>query len=78
MDETFMQLLMTRAPLADVSRLSAETPLGAAGLGLDSITLAEIILDCGEQFGVEPPISLLAEERLTVGRVIEHLRHLLA
>lgn len=78
MDETFKHLVAARAPLADVSRLSADTPLGAAGLGLDSIALADLFLDCSEKFGVEPPISLLAEDGLTVGQVIEHLRRSLA
>jgi len=46
--------------------------LGAEGLGLDSIAIAEVLLDCEHRFGVSV-ISLLEGEPLTLARLVAHL-----
>ncbi len=46
--------------------------LGGDGLGLDSIAIAEVLLDCEQRFGV-PMTHLLDGGPLTLGRMIEHL-----
>jgi hypothetical protein len=71
--DSVRQLLRLRAAGADLADMGDHVPLGPGGLGLDSITLAELLLDCGERFGVPVPAELLAEEPLTVGRLIDHL-----
>lgn len=50
-----------------------DMPLGADGLGLDSIAIAEVVLECEVRLGV--PVSALLESRepLTVARIAEHL-----
>jgi acyl carrier protein len=52
--------------------LRADVTLGADGLGLDSIAIAEVLLDCQQRFGVNVT-SLLEGEPLTVRRLIAHL-----
>lgn len=42
-------------------------PLGAEGLGLDSIALVEVLLACEKAFGVELAAEMLAISPLTVG-----------
>jgi acyl carrier protein len=48
-------------------------PLGGDGLGLDSIALAEVLLECEEQFGISA-MSLLNGETLTMARLVAHVR----
>jgi acyl carrier protein len=52
--------------------LPGDVTLGAEGLGLDSIAIAEVLLDCEHRFGVSV-ISLLEGEPLTLTRLVAHL-----
>jgi acyl carrier protein len=52
--------------------LPGDAALGAEGLGLDSIAIAEVLLDCESRFGVSV-IALLEEEPLTLTRLVAHL-----
>jgi acyl carrier protein len=52
--------------------LSHDAPLGADGLGLDSIAIAEVLLDCQQRFGVSV-MELLEQEPLTLRRLVQHL-----
>jgi len=56
----------------------ADLPLGAGGLGLDSIAIVEVLLACEERFGVVIAAELLAGEPLTLGRLADSLRALSA
>jgi acyl carrier protein len=68
-------LLRSRAPLArGRAELPDELRLGAGGLGMDSIALVELLLDCEERFGIPRPVELLEGEPLTVGRLVAHVR----
>lgn len=51
---------------------SRDVPLGADGIGLDSIAIAEVLLDCEHRFGVSV-IALLEGEPLTLTRLVAHL-----
>lgn len=73
-DETLARLLRARCALGAVAGAPDELPLGTGGLGMDSIAIAELLIECAERFGVAVPIDLLAGEPLTVGRLAEHLR----
>jgi acyl carrier protein len=53
--------------------LRAETPLGSGGLGLDSIAIVEVLLECEDRFGVEVAAGILAQSPLTVGLLIERI-----
>lgn len=61
---------VSRTVLAD--ELSADTMLGADGLGLDSIAIAEVLLDCQQRFGISVT-SLIEGEPLTLGRIVAHI-----
>jgi hypothetical protein len=76
-EEALWELLRARSPLAAEGALLTgspdDLPLGAGGLGLDSIAMVELLLDCEARFGGRAT-DLLAGEPLTVGRLIAHLR----
>jgi acyl carrier protein len=68
-------LLRSRTLLAPGSTpLPEDVRLGAGGLGLDSISLVEVLLDCERRFGIPPLVDLLAGPPLTVGRLVEAVR----
>ena len=59
--------------VARVSRLSDhdlpdDVPFGSEGLGLDSIAIAEVLLDCERHFGTRLT-DLLDGPPITVGRI---------
>ena len=67
------EIVRARASRAvSTHELTGDTSLGAEGLGLDSISIAEVLLDCQQRFGVNM-ISLLEGEPLTVGRLVAHV-----
>jgi acyl carrier protein len=57
------------------AELDPSLPLGAGGLGLDSIAIAELLLACEERFGITIAAELLAGEPLTVGRLAERVEN---
>jgi acyl carrier protein len=68
-------LLRSRAPLArDRDELPDDLRLGPGGLGLDSISLVELLLECERRFGLQGVAELLEGPPLTVGILIAHLR----
>jgi acyl carrier protein len=62
----------SRAMTAD--ELVPDAALGSDGLGLDSIAIAEVLLDCQQRFGVGSMASLLEGDPLTLHRLIEYLQ----
>lgn len=52
--------------------LTGDVSLGSEGLGLDSISIAEVLLDCQQRFGVNM-IPLLEGEPLTVSRLVAYV-----
>lgn len=54
------------------NELAADAALGSDGLGLDSISIAEVLLDCQQRFGVSV-LELLEGEPLTMRRLVAHL-----
>ena len=78
-EETVRDLVRSRAPLARAhAELADDLRLGPGGLGMDSIALVELLLDCEERFGFRSgswrPGELLEGPPLTVGRLIAHVR----
>jgi acyl carrier protein len=48
--------------------------LGAGGLGLDSVALVELVLDCEARFGRPLPLELLSTaEPLTAGELVRRI-----
>jgi acyl carrier protein len=73
-EDAVRDLLRSRAPLAQgLSDLPGDLRLGSGGLGLDSIALVELLLDCELRFGVKAT-GLLEGPPLTVGRLAAHVR----
>jgi acyl carrier protein len=53
-------------------------PLGSNGLGLDSVAIVEVLLECEERFGVVIAAELLGQaEPLTVGAIVDAIGTLL-
>ncbi|HWM95382.1 MAG TPA: acyl carrier protein [Thermoanaerobaculia bacterium] len=82
-EEAVRSLVRSRAPLArSRAELADDLPLGAGGLGMDSIALVEVLLDCEQRFGMRSgscsggwkPADLLQGPPLTVGRLVAHVR----
>jgi len=74
-ESAVLDLLRSRAPLArGHAELSEDLRLGAGGLGLDSISLVELLLECERRFGLRGVAELLEGPPLTVGILIAHLR----
>jgi acyl carrier protein len=74
-DEAVRDLVRSRASLAqERSDLPDDLRLGAGGLGLDSIALVELLLDCEKRFGVPRVAELLAGPPLTLGHLVAHVR----
>jgi acyl carrier protein len=65
------QILRQRGITGNMDRA---LPLGAEGLALDSIAIAELLLTCEEHFGVVFAADALAGEPLTIARLIEHVQ----
>jgi acyl carrier protein len=53
----------------DTDDLADATALDSAGLGLDSVEIAEVLLACEEASGVTLPATVLSGGPLTVARV---------
>jgi acyl carrier protein len=78
-DEAVRDLVRSRAPLARAhAELADDLRLGPGGLGMDSIALVELLLDCEQRFGFRAaswrPGELLEGPPLTVGRLAAHVR----
>lgn len=73
--ETVRDLVRSRAPF---TRNGADLPddlrLGSGGMGLDSIAMVELLLDCQRRFGIPAPVDLLVGTPLTVGLLVAHVR----
>jgi acyl carrier protein len=54
--------------------LPDDTAVGQAGLGLDSIAIVELLLDCEAALGVPFPAAIFDSGPLTVRRLIDHAR----
>ena len=66
-------IVAARLPVALQAVASGrDQQLGRNGLGLDSVTIVEILLECEQQFDMPFPASLFDAGPLTVGRLIDH------
>jgi acyl carrier protein len=64
---TVRQLLARHAGAFDMNSAADHTPLGADGLGLDSVAVVELLLECETEFGIRLPPDLFAGGPVTVG-----------
>jgi acyl carrier protein len=72
--ETVLDIVRARASRTlAADDVSGDVALGSGGLGLDSIAIAEVLLDCQERFGVNVT-RLLEGEPLTMRLLVEHLQ----
>lgn len=68
--DTGVRQLLARRAGAGAMALPADTPLGADGVGLDSVAVVEFLVECEGAFGVEIPEEFLVEDRVTLGVVV--------
>jgi acyl carrier protein len=73
-ERTVRDLLYARVPRAQsLSELPDDLALGSGGLGLDSIAMVELLLDCEQRFAMPRAAELLAGPPLTWGRLVAHV-----
>lgn len=72
-DSIVQGIIRSRASrIVDGGPLPGDVVLGADGLGLDSIAIAEVLLECEHRFGVSA-VALLEGEPLTLTRLVSHV-----
>lgn len=67
-------ILSEAAPPWWKDKLTDSVPVGAGGLGLDSIATVELLLACEKRWNTPFPAELLEHGPLTVGMLVQHLR----
>ena len=73
-EDAVLDLIRSRSPLSESRELAGDLRLGAGGLGLDSIALVELLLDCERRLGLANVAELLEGPPLTVGLLVAHAR----
>jgi acyl carrier protein len=74
--EAVVRTIREHSPLAWRNReLPFDLRLGASGLGLDSIAIVELLIECESAVGIPFPPALFDGGPLTVGRLVNHGRH---
>jgi acyl carrier protein len=63
----------TAAPPSD-AELHDELPLGAEGIGLDSIAIVELLVACEHRWATSLPAELLEQVPLTIGTLLDYLQ----
>jgi cytochrome P450/acyl carrier protein len=63
-------IVARRAGSLDPATLASDVPLGADGLGFDSVAVVELLLECETAFEVRLPPDLSETGGLTLGRLI--------
>lgn len=61
------------ATACDVEKIDRSTSLGSGGLGMDSVSIVMLLLECESKWGVAFPAELLEKQPVTVGILIDHL-----
>lgn len=75
-EEIVRELVRARSPLArSRESLPDDLSLGSGGLGMDSIALVELLLDCEQRFGLRGTAEILAGPPLTVGLLVAHVQN---
>lgn len=71
--EALRRLVREFVPSWSARGVEDDSPIGAAGLGLDSVAIVELLVACEERFGLAFPDDLLDARPLTVGTLVAHL-----
>jgi acyl carrier protein len=68
------QIIKARMPSSQQTlELRDDRELGEGGVGLDSIALFEVLLECEKRWGVAVTDTLYDQRPLTVGKLVAHL-----
>lgn len=74
-DPVVRRILAARAPLRWRGReVPDDLPLGPTGLGLDSVAIVELLLECEETLGIQIPPTLFDAGPVSVGMLIAAVR----
>ena len=68
------QLILKQFPSKGDDEIGRDVPLGAGGLGLDSVAIVMLLLECESAWSVSFPAELLEQPPLTIGRLLDHLQ----
>ena len=68
------QILARHAPVWAVQEMQEDLPVGREGLGLDSISIAEVLVTIDERFGIPFSTILFESGPLTVGKLIRFVQ----
>lgn len=72
--DELQQMIRNHVPTLADGGLGRDVPLGAGGLGLDSVAIVMLLLECEARWAVAFPAELLEQQPLTLGRLIDHLQ----
>jgi acyl carrier protein len=69
------QLIQGHVPSAcSNGNLGRDVPLGGGGLGMDSVAIVMLLLECEARWGISFPAEELEKGPLTVGRLVDHFQ----
>lgn len=72
-EKELLQMLRNHVPAAlSAEEIAQEVPLGTGGLGMDSVAVVMLLLECETRWGVAFPAEML-EQPLTIDRMVRHL-----
>lgn len=73
LESELQQMIRNHLPAALAAEgIAGEVPLGAGGVGMDSVAVVMLLLECEGRWGVAFPAEML-EQPLTINRMIRHL-----
>ncbi|MBS0203229.1 MAG: acyl carrier protein [Planctomycetes bacterium] len=68
-----VSMIQSHLPAVPADGVGRDVPLGSGGLGLDSVAIVVLLLECEGRWGVAFPAEMLEQQPLTLGRLIDHL-----
>lgn len=73
LESELQQMIRNHVPAALTTEgIAREVPLGTGGLGMDSVAVVMLLLECEGRWGVAFPAEML-EQPLTINRMVRHL-----
>ncbi len=71
--DALRDLIRRVSPRPIEGEIELEQPLGASGIGLDSISRVELLAEIDAAFDVPLPVELVADGSITFGAVLRRL-----
>jgi len=68
------QMIQNILPAPVHAEIGLSVPLGGAGLGIDSVGIVMLLLECEAKWGISFPAELLERPPLTIEKLVDHLQ----